>query len=64
MDTLFEYTLDEYDVKKRFNITDCCLSCHEDADEYGYELLYLELDGQLIEVCCAVMNAYDRLMGK
>ena len=37
----------------------CCISCHEDADEWGYALCWLDLgDGREAEVCCAVANYY------
>lgn len=31
---------------------DCCWSCHDDANEYGYNML--EVDG--LEVCCRIAN--------
>ena len=44
-----------------FNSTDCCDSCHDDA-EAGYEMigLYGKKTGQYIgEVCCRVKQQYD-----
>lgn len=32
----------------------CCLSCHEDYDDYNYDMCCATLiNGQEIEVCCA-----------
>lgn len=38
----------------------CCNSCHEDADEFNYGMVYEEFGkGRESEVCCAVSNALD-----
>lgn len=36
----------------------CCLSCHEDADEFGYALCSAPDDDDS-EVCCAVKIALE-----
>ena len=36
----------------------CCVSCHEDAEEWGYDLIeVLDIDGS--RVCCAVSRWAD-----
>jgi len=37
-----------------WNISDCCESCHEDHDEYGYDLCAITVNGQKLQVCCHV----------
>ena len=32
----------------------CCVSCHEDNEEYGYDLCSAELGGMEVECCCKV----------
>jgi len=32
----------------------CCVSCHEDNEEYGYDLCSAELGGMDVECCCKV----------
>jgi hypothetical protein len=32
----------------------CCVSCHEDNEEYGYGLCSAEIDGMEVECCCKV----------
>lgn len=41
----------------------CCYSCHEDYDEYGYEMIFLyqDMDGVTAHICCAVANAIDEM---
>ncbi len=34
----------------------CCISCHEDADDWGYDLMW-DIDGTY-EVCCGVYNEF------
>lgn len=36
---------------------DCCDSCHEDSDEYDYDLCEIEVDGTTYQVCCYVWGA-------
>lgn len=37
--------------------TYCCVSCHEDHDENGFELIEIEdLQGNKLEVCCTIVN--------
>lgn len=40
-------------------VAQCCESCHEDSDEWGYDLCSVEHDGKKYEVCCGVMVAYQ-----
>ena len=42
----------------------CCQSCHEDADEWGYDLCYFRFNGIEYEVCCQVMLAYEEWLKK
>ena len=38
----------------------CCISCHEDHDDYDFDLIRVELkDGTLAEVCCAVAGEIE-----
>lgn len=40
----------------------CCESCHEDHDEYGYELCEVEFPAGVYRgTCCSVKNLFDRL---
>jgi len=35
----------------------CCLSCHEDANEYGFDLCRVTLkEGEEAAACCSVVN--------
>lgn len=34
----------------------CCDSCHEDKDEYGYDMVYIS---DWTEVCCWVARALE-----
>ena len=36
----------------------CCNSCHEDTEEYGYSLQYIDTDKGYYEVCCKMKEAY------
>jgi len=40
----------------------CCMSCHDDADEFDYEMcnIYSEDFQRRAEVCCAVKVAFDK----
>ena len=43
---------------KKFSLdTICCVSCHDDANDIGYEMCWLEEGSQEYEVCCVVKNA-------
>jgi len=38
----------------------CCLSCHEDMDDYDYPMLFVDFGkDREAEVCCAVHKAYE-----
>ncbi len=38
----------------------CCISCHEDYEDYGYPLCGTTLaDGREADVCCEVLVAQD-----
>jgi hypothetical protein len=43
------------EVKPGFFPKECCDSCHEDRDEYGYEMVTLD-DA---EVCCAILRLLE-----
>lgn len=43
------------DSKPGFTTKICCLSCHEDADEFGYALTSAP-DDEDSEICCGVAN--------
>ncbi len=48
------------EVKERFSLNvACCGSCHEDEEDYGYELLEFTIDGEYGLVCCRVHTALD-----
>ncbi len=36
----------------------CCMSCHEDADEYGFDLIEHRVHGRRVEVCCGISNEF------
>jgi recombinational DNA repair protein (RecF pathway) len=36
----------------------CCISCHEDADEWGFPLMEVAHQGKDYEVCCEVARAW------
>ena len=36
----------------------CCGNCHEDNEEYGYTLFYIDTDKGFYEVCCRINAAY------
>lgn len=38
--------------------TKCCISCHEDEEDYNIPLCTLEIAGFEYEVCCKVATAY------
>ena len=42
----------------------CCLSCHEDEDEYGYNLPAFWHRDVEFEVCCAKANFLEELPEK
>jgi hypothetical protein len=37
----------------------CCTSCHEDDEEFGMEMCYIEAGGEEYYVCCAVVIEYE-----
>lgn len=40
----------------------CCDSCHDDFDEYGYDLIHVDLpNGSEALVCCRVSGILDAL---
>ena len=50
-------------ASKRFELgeVECCGSCHVDANEYGYDLSEIEIEGEgYFEVCCTVRLEYDK----
>lgn len=58
-------TLDCLQLTREFNALvglGCCLSCHDDADNWGYDLLegWL-LDGRRVSVCCRMHEELLRL---
>lgn len=46
-------------VKELLSLPDvaCCDSCHEDAEEYGFDLCEIEVGGDSYWVCCYVQVA-------
>jgi hypothetical protein len=44
------------DFKDERDFPGCCLSCHEDADEYGYDMCGGYGEWEDVEVCCLVMR--------
>jgi hypothetical protein len=42
-----------WDLRLAKHIPPCCLSCHEDEEEYNY---FLSGDGESYAVCCSVAN--------
>ncbi len=37
----------------------CCISCHEDYDDFGYDACSVELRGEYLQVCCVAARAMD-----
>lgn len=48
----------EFRKKYELEHVNCCLSCHEDEEEYGYDLCCVEADGQDHIICCALAVAF------
>lgn len=47
---------DKFDLKEG-----CCSSCHEDEEEYGYDMCEFELpSGETVHVCCRIANEYRK----
>lgn len=40
-------------------LPNCCISCHEDCDEYGYAMLEQYDGDDVLEICCALGNYLD-----
>jgi hypothetical protein len=40
-------------------VSDCCMSCHVDNEEFGQSICYIDTDAGYYEVCCAVKQVYD-----
>jgi len=41
---------------------ECCESCHEDDEEFGYDMIYLDVDGHPeihAYVCCGMSRVID-----
>lgn len=55
----------EREIIERFDLPDeHCVSCHED-EGYGYQMCYIEIDGEYVEVCCRVARNFERVgLGK
>lgn len=49
-------------VKRLINFKgSCCTSCHDDQDEYGYELPEIDFNkDRYSTVCCAVLIAWEK----
>jgi len=48
------------EAAKRFGIPfECCTSCHEDADEWGFNLCTIEAIEGYFSVCCEIWKAYE-----
>lgn len=46
-----------------FLTDECCLSCHEDNSEYGFDLLEFELPNYIIiSVCCRVSKKISDML--
>ena len=43
---------------KGWDTTNCCPSCHDDADEYGIEPCNIEIDDKVYYVCCKCKQGY------
>ena len=38
----------------------CCQSCHEDANEFGYDMMQVEYGEWVIEICCGIYNDVEK----
>lgn len=41
-----------------FDTKNCCVSCHEDYEEFGYDLCELTLPDEIVIECCCVAKSY------
>lgn len=42
-----------YDLYKEKGVSyDCCNSCHEDWEDFGIQMNFIEVDGVEYHVCC------------
>lgn len=50
-----------YDLKKLGAKYNCCDSCHEEDEEYGYEMSYREVNGVDYHVCCKAPKEHEEV---
>ena len=49
-------------LRRRGFEIDHCDSCHEDQDEWGYEMIEIDLgNGRRTEVCCRVSEIWENM---
>lgn len=55
---------DCHEVKRLLGLTycECCDSCHEDRDEYGYYLCEVKIGDTFYGVCCFVQTAASKAL--
>ena len=53
-------------IKRLIHFTgNCCLSCHEDNDEWNDPMCWIDLGkNRSCECCCTVVNAYDKWLNR
>lgn len=57
-------TLNETELRERFSLehVDCCEDCHNESDELGRSLIKVQLpEGNFVECCCNVADAFNKL---
>jgi hypothetical protein len=49
----------EAEVRERFGLQHvaCCNSCHDDEDEWGYDMCRATIDDEIVEMCCTLAIA-------
>ena len=51
----------EEELKEKYNISaSCCTSCHE-FNHWFYNTGTIDLDGEVIKVCCVVKEEFEKL---
>ncbi len=58
-------TINEAELKERFLLEDvkCCKDCHDEAREFGKSMIKVRVpEGNLVECCCNVSDAYKKLL--
>lgn len=56
-----KYLGDCQNLREEFELGfNCCYSCHEDNEDWGFDLLEINTDIGYYQVCCAGTHAWDK----